>query len=66
MNDTTNSSKASEGRAVGRNRRGSRFVQVIFLTTPEEKEQLKADARRRGVNLSGLIRLALTYFRERV
>ena len=66
MNDTTSSSKATRGRAVGKNRNGSRFVQVIFLTTPEEKEQLKADARRRGVNLSGLIRLALSYFREHV
>ena len=66
MNDTTTSSKAPQGRAVGKNRHGSRFVQVIFLTTPEEKQQLKEDARRRGVNLSGLIRLALTYFREHV
>ena len=66
MNDTTSSSKAPTGRTVGRNRHGARFVQVIFLTTPEEKEQLKADARRRGVNLSGLIRLALSYFREHV
>ena len=66
MNDTTSSSKAPAGRTVGKKRHGARFVQVIFLTTPEEKEQLKADARRRGVNLSGLIRLALSYFREHV
>ena len=66
MNDTTSSSKAPEGRAVGRNRRGSRFVQVTFLVTPEEKKQLQADAQRRGLGISGLLRAALSYFRERV
>jgi hypothetical protein len=51
---------------VGRNRRGSRFVQVTFLVTPEEKKQLQADAQRRGLGISGLLRAALSYFRERV
>ena len=53
-------------RTVGKNRRGKRYVQIIFLVTPEEKAELQEEANRRGLNMSGLVRAALSFFRERV
>ena len=66
MKRTNSSDDARNGRTVGRNRNGSRFVQVIFLVSPAEKEELQHEANRRGLSLSGMIRAALSYFRERV
>ena len=45
-------------------KRGPRNVMFAFWVTPEEREEMRAEARRRGgISVADLIRHALTFFK---
>ena len=44
----------------------NRAVMLNFRATAEEAAEIRADAKRRGLSIAGLIRLALSVLRERL
>ena len=44
----------------------NRSVMLNFRATPEEADEIRAEAKRRGLGIAGLIRLALSVLRDKL